>query len=456
MKRSFDLCVIFAEMRTGSNHLEALLDGVPGLTGLGEVYNPSFVGKPNAESLFDFDLSRREAAPLELLGSITRETAPNLPILRFFHDHDPRVLEPMLDEPRIAKVILTRNPLDSYLSRKIAAETGQWKMTDARVRKQADIRFEAAEFQTMIDAWQRFSARLRHGLQTRGQTAFELDYEDLDDVGVLTGLLRFLGSEESIDPKASKLKPQNPGGPLIKVMNPKDMEHALSQLDPLGLVRPGRPELLRPAAVKTIAVSGDGSVMLLPVPGVAEAWWRAWLDPETGLSQRDLRQWMRQHPLHEKLSFIQHPLARAHDVFCTMVLPRRPAFSDIRRRLRRRYGLGLPQDWPDPSYALAQHREVFGAFLDFLKSCNAGQTSLVPEPAWTGQLAALQGMASFAIPDRIIRVEALPDAYPAFGATKAPFALADIYDAELENRARDVFRRDYVFFGYSNWDDYAA
>ena len=467
MRRSFDLCVIFAEMRTGSNHLEAMLDGVPGLLGIGEVYNPSFVGGPNQEVFLGFNMARREAEPEALFDTIKAELAPDIAVLRFFHDHDHRMLAPLLDDPRVAKIVLSRNPLDSYLSRKIAAETGQWRMTDARARKSAEIRFDAAEFEVMLDAWQSFAAKLRRGLQLRGQTAFEIDYEELNDEDVLNGLLRYLGLAEQIDASASKLKPQNPGGPMAKVINPDEMARALSQLDPLGLDRPTTVERARPTAVKTIVVSSD--LMVMPVPGVMEGRWRELLggstgaDPQTGLSQRELRQWMRRYPNHRKLAWVQHPLARAHSVFCQSVLPRRPRSASIRQRLRNRYNIPLPEDWPGDSYDIDAHRDAFSAFLGFLKPCLAGQTSLPASPDWAAQLATLQSMARFALPDRVMRVERLEKDLGELGlsptmqpATAEPFALEGVYTPELENLCREAYRRDYLFFGYGDWPDHAA
>ena len=38
---------------------------------------------------------------------------------RFFHDHDPAVLDAVLLDPKIAKIHLTRNPLDAYVSLKV-------------------------------------------------------------------------------------------------------------------------------------------------------------------------------------------------------------------------------------------------------------------------------------------------------------------------------------------------
>ena len=464
MKRLYDLCVIFAEMRTGSNHLEAMLDGVLGLRGCGEAFNPSFVGRPNQDELHGFDLARREADPVAFLDAIRSNGAMDLPVIRFFHDHDRRVLDGIVADPRVAKVILTRNPLDSYLSHKVAVETGQWKMTDARAQKQADIRFVPTEFQAMLEAWQGFATSLRRGLQVHGQTAFEINYDAINDPEVLNGLLRFLGSHESIDPSHSNLRPQNPGGPLAKVINPVEMEQSLGQLDPLALWRPGRTETARPAIIKRFAVSRH--VMMMPVPGVLTDDWSSWFGDEaqrSNMSQRELRQWMRRNPGHVKITCVQHPLARAHAVFCSGVLPRQPATSDARRRLRKRYDIPLPQDWPDDSYDRDAHRAAFEAFLRFLKPCLAGQTSLAPLPEWSGQLASLQGMADFAVPDRILRAEELDTDLRQIGldvpATRphaGPFDLSEIYDDALEKLARDAYRRDYVFFGYGAWRDYAA
>ncbi len=45
---TFDYFVVFAEMRTGSNFLEANLNAFAGLTCHGEAFNPHFIGYPNS------------------------------------------------------------------------------------------------------------------------------------------------------------------------------------------------------------------------------------------------------------------------------------------------------------------------------------------------------------------------------------------------------------------------
>ncbi|TNF60303.1 MAG: nodulation protein NodH, partial [Rhodobacteraceae bacterium] len=129
MGRPFDYFVVFAEMRTGSNFLETNLNALEGVTCHGEAFNPHFIGYPKKDSLLGLTQAQRDADPMALLARIADQPG-ELAGFRFFHDHDPRVLDPILDDPRCAKIVLTRNPLDSYVSWKIAQATGQWKLTN--------------------------------------------------------------------------------------------------------------------------------------------------------------------------------------------------------------------------------------------------------------------------------------------------------------------------------------
>ena len=122
---AFTSFVVLAEMRTGSNFLETNLNGIEGISCLGEAFNPHFIGYPNQDTLLGLDKSARDADPLGLLTRI-REAPGGISGFRYFHDHDPRILDAVLDDPACAKIILTRNPLDSYVSWKIAQATGQW------------------------------------------------------------------------------------------------------------------------------------------------------------------------------------------------------------------------------------------------------------------------------------------------------------------------------------------
>ncbi|MDA3888528.1 MAG: nodulation protein NodH, partial [Allgaiera sp.] len=233
-EKPFVLFVILAEMRTGSNFLEASLNEYATLSCLGEVYNPTFVGHKNQSELFDMDLAQREADPLELLRRMVAQSKA-LPGFRFFHDHDPRVLEQVMADPRCAKVVLTRNPLESYVSLSIAKQTGQWKLTNVKHQRQAKVRFDAKAFESHLEEIQAFQIEIMHALQVSGQTAFYIDYDDIGDVEVLNGLAKFLGTDERIEGVSDKLKKQNPEPLSDKVENPEEMEAALARLDRFNL-----------------------------------------------------------------------------------------------------------------------------------------------------------------------------------------------------------------------------
>ena len=109
---------MFAAMRTGSNFLEANLNAMPGVACLGEVFNPVFIGKQGQTELFGLTMADRAADPLRLLARMQDE-GPGLTGFRYFHDHDARVLPAVMEDETCAKIILTRNPIESYVSLKI-------------------------------------------------------------------------------------------------------------------------------------------------------------------------------------------------------------------------------------------------------------------------------------------------------------------------------------------------
>lgn len=181
---------------------------------------------------------------------------------RYFHDHDPRILPDLLDDPACAKIILTRNPVDSYVSWKIAQATGQWKLTNAKNLKTAQARFDPAEFRAHMDALQEFQIRLMRGLQTTGQTAFYIDYDDIQDVAVLNGLAARLGIGARLEALDDKLKKQNHRDG-DKVVNLPEMEAALARLDRFNLNRTPNFEPRRPPAIPSFAAVGG--LLYMPV-----------------------------------------------------------------------------------------------------------------------------------------------------------------------------------------------
>ena len=459
---SFRSFVILGAMRTGSNLLEERLNGAPGLDCHGEVFNPHFVGHAGQQVLFGLTLSDRDRDPHRMLTAI-EERSRGLGGYRLFQDHDPRVLGTVLNDPAVAKVVLTRNAVESYVSLLIARRTGQWWLGDARGAKSARVRFDPVEFTGFLADRRAFYRRIARTLQETGQTPFHVDYTDLMEPRVIAGLARWLGSDPPPEDTA-RAKVQNPAGLEEKVENFDEMEATLAAIDPFGLSRLPNFEPERGPGVPDFVVSDRLRLLYMPLKGTDPAGIEHWFGrlgapAERGLTQKVLRRWKRSTPGHLSFTVVRDPLDRAHAAFCRHVLPvRTDHYGDIRRVLRDRHGLPLPQGDPGPGWDPAAHRAAFAGFLDWLKANLGGQTSVRADPVWAGQAGLLQALAEVMVPDRVLRWEGLsselallagPDT-PAYAPPPddAPVPLSAIMGDDLVQAAKSAYPRDYMMFGY--------
>jgi hypothetical protein len=468
MAGDFKYFVVFAEMRTGSNFLEQNINQFPDLHSHGELFNPHFIGGANKDELFGVSLKARQKDPFQLLDAIVEDG--KIPGLRFFNDHDPRILEHCLNDPFCGKVILTRNALDAYVSRKIAAATGQWKLTNLKHQKTAAIEFDAAEFTTHLENTQAFQLKLLNALQTSGQTAFYINYDDLQSLDVLNGLARFLGSSHQVEAVNRDLKRQNPASLKTKVTNFAEMQAELARIDFMGLTRTPNFEPRRGAGVPRFVLGEKAPIIVMPIQGGPGENLRDWLEGHggliEGLNQKELRQWRKDNAGFKAITVLRHPVLRAYLGFCDVILSTDlGAYRAIRETLIRQFKVGVPKkNSGGAGYDLAAHKKAFVAFLKFLKANLGNQTSLRIDPVWASQTAILDGAAHVLIPSHVIHeadlaaglahLEGLLGLAP-FAAppanTERRFNLSDIYDADIESRVRDIYARDYLNFGFSDW-----
>ncbi len=475
MSHGFDCFVVFAEMRTGSNFLEANLNAFDGITCHGEAFNPHFIGYPNSEDILGITQAERDHDPTRLLGQIRHATPGGIGGFRYFHDHDPRVLDALIRDPRVAKIVLTRNPAESYVSWKIARATNQWKLTNVKCRKEAQAHFDAQEFEGHLAALQTFQVMLMNALQKTAQTAFYIDYDDLQDVEIMNGLARWLGAKSQLDSLNTALKVQNPEPLSQKVENFAEMERALAKMDRFNLSRTPNFEPRRGPVVPSYVAAPRTPLLYMPIRSGPEVAVQRWLCALDDVGQKDLlgdfsqgtlRAWKKDNPGHRSFTVIRHPLARAHEAFCTKILTaRQGSFKGIRKTLRRAHNLPIPEDEPGSDYDVNAHREAFTSFLAWVKANLQGQTAVRVDGHWATQAQCIQGMAEFTLPDMIVREDEMASYLPALAMqvghasppdpasvpNAAPFSLAEIYDDQIEALARDAYARDYIMFGFGDW-----
>ncbi|MEL6232933.1 MAG: hypothetical protein AAFR46_00865 [Pseudomonadota bacterium] len=468
---------IIAAMRTGSNLLQRTLAQFPDLLCHGELFNPSFVGQPGRSAFEGISRAARDADPLALIDRMIARAGSQLPGFRIFDDHDPRVLAHVAQDPGCARILLDRDPVESFVSLLIARETGQWMLTSKGRRKSAKVHVDSGALAAFCAA--RDAAR--HGflqqMRTAGCSAFHLRFEELGELALINGLGRHLGSAHRLSRIAPTLLRQNPGPLAAHVINPEAVASAAKGQRPQG--SPAMPALqgarLAPAA----------GLLFVPIPGAQEARITAWLERlavegEPGqppalratLSQRGIEAGLRRGEIRLAVTATRHPMARIYDVFMSrFVRPRGKGFPRIRSALVREYGLALPDTEPANSadragleargYDLAAHRRGFEVFLDFLALNLAGRTTIRIDPLWTPQVTHLAQISTW-LPLRrvlgpdlagtaaLLRAElGLTGSEAALAGQPDPlFALAETWTPGLAARVARLYAQDHARLGY--------
>lgn len=456
--RSF---VIFAEMRTGSNLLEATMNAIKRVTCFGEAFNPYMMGWPDVEQLRGMTMAERDADPHALLNTIF-DKPDHLPGFRYFHDHDPRVLDAILDDRRCAKIILTRNPLDSYVSTRLAYETNQWKLNQTETPIPAAIRFDGGEFRKLLGEVEEFLAHVQHRLQTTAQTPFWLNYDDLRDADVMTGMMHWLGRDdlEKVSP-ANDQVPQNPREMSQKVSNFDEMRRELHRIEPFGLTRIPTFEPRRgPAVPSFVGCDAGAGLIFMPVRGGPTVAVTAWLakmgELQQDFTQNSLRQWKRSHPGHRSFTVLRHPLRRAWAAFQSLMTG---GNAELRQLMRDLHRVALPPDEELSGLNDDQSATLFCDFLDFLRRNLSGQTTLSTHPGWASQTEVLAGFSRFSTPDAVLREDRLAQDIGwiagTVGLEPADHPAADgfpdfLTDKAIVKAARAAYLRDYVAFGFGD------
>lgn len=454
---------IFGTMRTGSNLLERTLDSHDGLVGLGELFNSQFIGGPWDQEAFGVSIAQRNLDPAGFLEAVIRAHPGQVPGFRIFEDHDQRMIDHAARDPACARFVLTRDPLDSYLSLKIARLTNQWMVRKAENRKLAKVEFDAAEFteyETLINAHYQ---RVRGLMRAAGQPWFEIAYEDLNDLGALNGAAAYAGSDERKDRAAPRILRQNPPLARDKVTNPDDLDAFLAERRGGRSATPPPPPLAPDfSALRSFFVARGLEVVCAPIPGVGDEALRAFLSEAQGAAGQygqDFVDGLKPKQIARRrargafvFSFVRRPADRIRAVFQRFVRDGDAPdnLSGLQALLRNGYGA----DGTDGG--------DFDAFLNFIDDNLAGRTAAPYHPAWAPQADLLAAYAAETPVDFIGRAERVAEDakyvlarlgladHTLVAALAESFAqpLTPQLTPEREARIRAVFAVDYERLGY--------
>ena len=467
----FNYFAIYGAMRTGSNLLEQNLNQYDGITCHGELFNPTFIGKAGQEDYLGIDLPTREVNPDRLIAQMIDRADGDLPGFRIFQGHDQRVFRSSLNDENCAKIILRRTPLDSFVSLKIARATDQWILGNAPKRRSEVISFDVAEYREYLTRLAEYESELRVLLQSAGQTAFELRYEDLKSIDVMNGLATYLGIAQRRDSFDEKIKRQNPEPLSEKVSNYEQMVDALAMLGQEVGHGDHAPLIERNAGVRDTIVCRHAPVLFAPVPGVdalpalnmmAQFDQADPAELKTGMNQKELAHWLENSKDLISFSVVDHPLERAYCVYMSHIFPPDGTpFPKIRRRLQKHFDVDLPDNLD--GWTLEKHALAFERFLVFLKMNLAGQTGIRIDANWEAQhklvarivrvlpIGRVIRRADFSAEMKIVAEKLGKPFEPTSAVDRTQYELKDIYTRRLENLARASYAKDYRMFGFADW-----
>ncbi len=479
----FTSFIMLGSMRSGSNLLEKFLNQYDGLICHGELFHKSFIGVQDCQKYLGIDMETRNKDPLRLLEAVSANSPRKITGYRFFQDHDTQVMEAALKDRFCAKIILTRDPVASFVSLQIAMKTQQWLVSDIAHRKDVQIHFDLEEYATYLTYRTNYYNRIASSLATSEQPYFEIDYTQLNDVENINRLAAFIGDRAGRTVLNEPIKRQNPGALARKISN---IEEVRAVLDAPSLNERPTP-MLKPILesgtdLSRAYFSQKNALIFGPMPGVPDKGVRQWLEtqsgnaPVNGFSSHKFAEWKAQNREPAFFTVVRHPVLRAYNAFMLKVFATTSGgYFSIRQDLENQFGIILPQGeiapWHDRhllernGYGVEEHRISFKLFLIFVATNLRNETKIRQDGKWQLQTeiirryrilhpdvvvlkeknlsAGLRYLSNLLNIPPILNWKNKTD--PAF-----TFPIRSVYDAEVEALAREAYGQDYKELRYGD------
>lgn len=208
--------LLIGMMRSGSNFLERQLGLLPDVRCHGELFNPSFIGfsherKGRLAHYQRDDVQARNEDEEAFLAKVDQSEDREVIGLRLFLDHSPAMTARLLYDPRVAKVVLSRNLLEAYISLETARDTGVWLTTEAAKSKPKPVKVEIGKFTTFALRQSLYYNDVQTVLHQTGQSYIQVDYREIKELAKLNEIAAFIGSRHQFKSVTEPIQKQNPG-----------------------------------------------------------------------------------------------------------------------------------------------------------------------------------------------------------------------------------------------------
>lgn len=203
-------------MRSGSNLLERQLNLLPDLRCHGELFNNAFIGFTHEQAGRPAGYTRdnpnaRNVDEDGFIEKVDRACDRRVIGLRLFLDHSAAMTSRLLYDRNVAKVVLSRNLLEAYISLETARETGVWLTTEAARTPPKPVKVDINKLVTFALRQSLYYNDVQTVLHQTGQRYLQVDYNEAKNLAKLNEIARFVGSEHQFQSVAEPIQKQNPG-----------------------------------------------------------------------------------------------------------------------------------------------------------------------------------------------------------------------------------------------------
>lgn len=475
--------VILGAMRTGSNLLEKTLEALGDTACFGEAFNPSFIGGPFKEDVLGWTTAARDKNPLEFLAAMRASDPTKIAGFRLFNAHNDDILNHVLTDPACRRIVLRRDPVESYVSLKIARETGQWMLKNPLRRKLTRVLFDPVEFEEYREEIETHYRAIYSKMKKAGSLALHVDYADLLKPRFVARIIKHIGSVGA-PPKEDVILRQNPESLTEKVINHAEMFSYLGR-------EPEKPEHNAPVGLQSILFPRNDAFALAAIPGPG---FEAAISMMHRMDQRlagvaalphgrmlgmasrgELYSTCRSSDEvsgRAVFALVCHPLRRLHRLFETEMFGAARRFSTIRGVLKDRLGyMPTPRmvGGPDCALGVDGHREAFLVFLSLVEEAEKREGSLLMQSEWCSQASHINALIEEVGEIAVFRTENLEDFIEWAGghltlnplrtedarfaeqrAKNSRLPIADICIPEILTTAFSLHFDDYEAFGYTS------
>ncbi|WP_250163499.1 hypothetical protein [Psychrobacter sp. WY6] len=192
--------IVFCFARTGSYRLIDVLNHQDDVIAYGEIFKPnSFEVSQDILEQINYEKSnflKRDKAPIHFYKKLARLHEDKKFGFKIFPNHNDRVLKYLAKHEDIIKIFLVRNPVQTYISEKVARASDQWVVKEGFKRRNSEVtvKFDVESFSQHLRyriAWYSYIKSLS---TLSGSKIHTIDYFDSLDDDYLNNFFNSIGT----------------------------------------------------------------------------------------------------------------------------------------------------------------------------------------------------------------------------------------------------------------------